>query len=167
MPTCLSFRPLQLLAAVAEEDARPGASAPDEGASADPDWQATKPKGRGRPRKRRPASAGGGRQVEAGSSGEDPGRAGGARLCHAAKRAPQKACLECLSSHGQVALSVKTSPACATSPFSLPPAQGDAAPVQCGHCGTGETPRWWNLPTGTLCNACGIWLKRHGGWGLP
>ncbi|KAL4419538.1 hypothetical protein ABPG77_006869, partial [Micractinium sp. CCAP 211/92] len=94
-----------LLAAVAEEDARPGASAgasaPDEGASADPDWQATKPKGRGRPRKRRPASAGGGRQ-------------------------------------------------------------GDAAPVQCGHCGTGETPRWWNLPTGTLCNACGIWLKRHG-----
>lgn len=64
--------PLQLLAAVADEEARPGsaaaaaaaAAAPDEGVAADPDWMATKPKGRGRPRKRRPASAGGaGRQV--------------------------------------------------------------------------------------------------------
>ena len=36
--------------------------------------------------------------------------------------------------------------------------------VCCAHCGTSETPRWWkdNFPIGVLCNACGIWLKRHG-----
>ena len=36
--------------------------------------------------------------------------------------------------------------------------------LQCTHCGTRETPRWWKdaFPLGTLCNACGIWLKRHG-----
>jgi len=36
--------------------------------------------------------------------------------------------------------------------------------LMCSHCGTHETPRWWKdtFPMGTLCNACGIWLKRHG-----
>lgn len=36
--------------------------------------------------------------------------------------------------------------------------------MSCTHCGTQETPRWWKdtFPLGTLCNACGIWLKRHG-----
>jgi hypothetical protein len=39
-----------------------------------------------------------------------------------------------------------------------------ATVTTCTHCGTTETPRWWkdNFPMGTLCNACGIWLKRHG-----
>lgn len=38
------------------------------------------------------------------------------------------------------------------------------ANLQCAHCGTRDTPRWWKetFPQGTLCNACGIWLKRHG-----
>ncbi|KAL4515468.1 hypothetical protein Ndes2437B_g06907 [Nannochloris sp. 'desiccata'] len=39
-----------------------------------------------------------------------------------------------------------------------------AVNLSCSHCGTRETPRWWKdaFPLGTLCNACGIWLKRHG-----
>lgn len=39
-----------------------------------------------------------------------------------------------------------------------------AVNLSCCHCGTRETPRWWKdaFPLGTLCNACGIWLKRHG-----
>ncbi len=45
---------------------------------------------------------------------------------------------------------------------------GGASELVCAHCGTSDTPRWWkdNFPMGTLCNACGIWLKRHGGCGL-
>eukprot|EP00887_Chlorella_sp_A99_P008234 scaffold12.g8234.t1 len=42
---------------------------------------------------------------------------------------------------------------------------GEAGPLPtCAHCGTHDTPRWWkdNFPIGMLCNACGIWLKRHG-----
>lgn len=40
----------------------------------------------------------------------------------------------------------------------------DTINLSCTHCGTKETPRWWKdaFPCGTLCNACGIWLKRHG-----
>ncbi|GAB4816369.1 hypothetical protein N2152v2_003415 [Parachlorella kessleri] len=42
--------------------------------------------------------------------------------------------------------------------------QADGSELVCAHCGTSDTPRWWkdNFPMGTLCNACGIWLKRHG-----
>uniref|UniRef100_A0A1D1ZV47 GATA-type domain-containing protein n=1 Tax=Auxenochlorella protothecoides TaxID=3075 RepID=A0A1D1ZV47_AUXPR len=38
------------------------------------------------------------------------------------------------------------------------------APSTCSHCGSQQTPRWWRdiSPDGMLCNACGIWLKRHG-----
>lgn len=81
----------------------------------DPDWQ-TKPKARGRPRKRKPFST---------AAGE---RAGGAGVT-------------------AVGRSVSA-----------------AGGLQCSHCATTETPRWWkdNFPMGTLCNACGIWLKRHG-----
>jgi len=44
------------------------------------------------------------------------------------------------------------------------PAAAAAVNLSCSHCGTRETPRWWKdaFPHGTLCNACGIWLKRHG-----
>ena len=40
----------------------------------------------------------------------------------------------------------------------------EAGSLTCSHCGTKETPRWWKdaFPCGSLCNACGIWLKRHG-----
>lgn len=187
-PPCL----LQLLAAVAEEDARPGPASA--AAAADPDWQASRPKARGRPRKRRPASAGSGRQVRpltvvgrclwvyaGGCWGGWGGRVRHAGcwlwvlivgcglmtrrasvdgLCRRRKLAGTRrpnAPTDCSPS-----LLLTASTRCGTLP--LPHTQGDAAPVQCGHCGTGETPRWWNLPTGTLCNACGIWLKRHGGW---
>jgi hypothetical protein len=45
-----------------------------------------------------------------------------------------------------------------------PPTPPPAPQLSCAHCGTSDTPRWWkdNFPMGTLCNACGIWLKRHG-----
>ena len=36
--------------------------------------------------------------------------------------------------------------------------------TMCSHCGSQSTPRWWRdiSPEGVVCNACGIWLKRHG-----
>jgi hypothetical protein len=35
---------------------------------------------------------------------------------------------------------------------------------QCVRCGTRESPAWRCKRTGFLmCNACGIWMKKHGG----
>ncbi len=38
----------------------------------------------------------------------------------------------------------------------------DAGP--CSHCGANDTPQWREGPPQklVLCNACGLWYKRHG-----
>lgn len=173
------------LAAAAEDEVETGPAGDD---AADPEWQA-RPKARGRPRKRRPSGAA---AASVAHKRQVRGAVHRLGLFFKFKMQPRATCAGHVCRYAPLpALCSCCEPPAPVSPSWAPPGQrscsdhlpqppslprtrpwpqtdASGAELVCAHCGTADTPRWWkdNFPMGTLCNACGIWLKRHGAQGV-